>query len=298
MAGVSKHRGRHVSVKDLVDVGQFVLNCFLAVFTMWLFVQGQRDRRRIGEDRRKEQAAKVSMLLNQPHTKVQGKPGTEPSWQPFTQFLEIFNDSDVGVTGVKVLHQVPNPTDKGWSLDLPPRSPSWNDLPPHEWKLLDLVDDPLPTVIPYLGGGELERVYCEGRQLSTHGLELYFTDGAGLSWVRTIWDGKLWPNNQHSDSWWNVIFQRLTVLPVLGKVFNLPIQYAHRRLRKTAPRIPPSARFARFLWGHAPGPTPEPEPWRRPSNFPARDWPYEGMVWWAYFQRENPRSPKTSKVAA
>lgn len=272
-----------MTTKDLVDVGQFVLNCFLAFFTLWLFFQGQRDRRRVEEDRRREQAAKVSMLLRQPQTKIRGRDG-ETSWQPFTSYLEIFNDSNTGVTDVKVFHQA-NIV----------RSPTWEwETGQYEWKLLNLIDDPLPTVLPYLGGGEVERV--DGiPQLSSHSLELHFTDGAGQPWVRTLKDGKLWPNSQRPGRWWSIWYQRLILLPGIGKVCELPIRYARRRLRTTAPKIPISARLARFLMGHAPGPGPEPEPWRRPLAVRARDWPYESMVWWANFQRAEQRQQLHSR---
>ncbi|GGJ21461.1 hypothetical protein [Paenarthrobacter histidinolovorans] len=268
-----------MSTKDLVDIGQFILNCFLAFFTMRLFFQGQRDRRRVEEDRRREQAAKVSALINQPKIKSVGKTESDTTWQTVASYLEIYNDSDTGITGVKVFHQLPSSAQPTWD---------WEDAPQYEWRLLDLLDDPVPTVLPYLGGGEVERVDCGARQLSSHSLELHFTDGAGLSWVRTLQDGKLWPNHQLPDCWWSIWYQRISLIPGIGKAVKFPIWYAQWRLQKTAPRIPLSARFARFLWGHAPAPGAEPEPWRRPIGFPARDWPYESMVWWAKFQRAKP----------
>lgn len=220
--------------KDQVDIAQFVLNVLLAIFTISLFIQGQVDRRRVAEDRRRQQAAKVSMLLNQPQLKRPGRTAAETSWQTAASFLEIFNDSDTGATGVMVFQRVHSSRPVG-------------EAEP-EWKLLDLVDDPIPAVIPYFAGGVSERNDC-GLALSSHDLELHFTDGAGLSWVKTLRDGKLWPRDQDSVRWWSVWYQRLTQLPLVGKVFYWPIQHAIRRLRKSAPRIPLSARFARFPMG-------------------------------------------------
>jgi hypothetical protein len=46
-----------MSVKDWVDIAQFTLNVVLAGFTVILYRQGQKDRRRVTEDREREQAS-------------------------------------------------------------------------------------------------------------------------------------------------------------------------------------------------------------------------------------------------
>ncbi|NWL26781.1 hypothetical protein DM794_06845 [Paenarthrobacter ureafaciens] len=260
-------------MKDLVDVGQFALNCFLAVFTIKLFLQGQRDRRALAEDRRRDQAARVSLLVSQPHLKLPGASPKETIWRAEWPTLEICNDSDTAITNIMVFRRV-SPSHVGKESE-------------PEWTLLELLDDPIPTLIPYLGGGQVEAVHCTFA-VSAHELELHFTDGAGLSWVKTVQNGQLWPKSLPASRWWSVWYQRLTQLPAVGKLFHWPIRYALRRIETTAPRIPWSVRLARFLWGQVPGPTGEPDPWRKPAfyDFPARDWPYQSLIWWVYYQRE------------
>lgn len=51
-----------MTIKDWVDIAQFALNGILAIFTLTLFRQGQRDRRKVRADQERDQASKVSLI--------------------------------------------------------------------------------------------------------------------------------------------------------------------------------------------------------------------------------------------
>lgn len=259
-----------MTTKDLVDIAQFLLNCLLAFFTIWLFSQGQRDRRRLAEDQRRQQASKVSLFLSQPASKIRWQGQTQ--WKAMSSAIEIYNDSDAAITDIKVFRHLS-------------ASHTARESEP-VWELVNLVDDPVPTIIQYLAGGQVESVDCDST-ISAHDLELHFTDGAGCSWVKTLRDGRLWSTNKRPVPWWAAWYQRSTQLRGIGTVFFWPIRHATRRFEKVYPKIPLAMRVARFLWGSVPGPSAEPDPWRRPPfcDFPARDWPYQSMIWWFEYKR-------------
>ena len=248
--------------KAWVDLAQFVLNVILAVVTLSLFVQGQRDRRRVAEDRRREQASKVSVIRRDLTTR-----DGPNAWTLIGSVVEVRNHSDVPVTQVSAI---------AYSL------PQWDDYEamaglgsdPFSQELVSFRDDlPGPDGDHLLPG---ESLTYSGPYLSANYVLLRFTDGAGIAWVRTSQDGRLWrvsaPPPMRS-----VIFQRLARNRWLRNVLHeWPQKYATWRLRNTVSGIPWSARWIRFMWGHAP--IGEPDPWMMPWGAEAREWPFDHWI--------------------
>lgn len=253
-----------MTTKDLVDIAQFALNVILAFFTVILFRQGQRDRRRVGEDRQREQASMVSMIRREVT-----QPTAGGGWSILAVTLEIRNDSALPVTGVRVMQGLQK-----------------KDREAPTWVELELDDNQMRGLT--LAGGKVAN-FSFGADLVVLPLELHFVDGAGRSWVRRELDGTLWLNDYVSSPvrWWQNWYHR-RAMGKFTKLFNWPIHYAFRRTLKTAPQVPFAARVARFLWGSATPAAPDPEPWRRSIYISERDWPYQNLISLAEFTRNNP----------
>lgn len=250
-----------MSVKDWVDIAQFTLNVVLAGFTVILYRQGQKDRRRVTEDREREQASKVSIIRREVT-----KPSPGGGWSILAVTLEIRNDSALPITGVHV-HKEVTKGENG--------APIWEEV--------KLNDDRTGLVI---AGGQ-NATFSFDADLVVCPLELYFVDGAGRAWVRRESNGTLWPNAYAPNPWWQIWYHQRS-MGKLGRLFHWPIEYAFRRTQRTAPRVPTAARIARFLWGSATPVMPDPEPWRRTAYVSERDWPYQNLIDWAQYTRDNP----------
>lgn len=257
-----------------VDLAQFIVNVVLAAVTILLFIQGQSDRRRVAEDRRREQASKVSVLRHD-----LSEPTRPNAWNVKGTVIEVRNDSDAPITsvfvsgfGVPDWNAYKRARDEGINMRQDPRYKE-------EWIPFD--DQPIPSM--HIPPGETKRL--ERAPLLQNDLILRFTDGAGLSWVKTTRDGRLWSAIYARPKWWAAAYQRLHLNPITRAMFDLPLKYAQWKLRQVAPHIPLSARLARFLWGAITGPNGEPEPWLMPSGAPVKDWPYQEWIQWVIFER-------------
>ncbi|NWL32659.1 hypothetical protein [Paenarthrobacter nitroguajacolicus] len=229
-----------MTIKDWVDIAQFALNGILAIFTLTLFRQGQKDRRKVRSDQERDQASKVSLIRGEV---TKPSPGGGHSIEAVT--VEIRNDSTLPITAA-------------------------------EWEDLNLGDAHYRGLA--IPGGQSIRFPLKASHIVWN-FELYFVDGAGKPWVRRDSDGTLWVNtDMHMPlRWWQNWYHRRAV-GKLGKVFSWPTNYAFRRTVKIAPRIPQVARITRFLWGSATPATPDPQPWRRTPYVSERDWPYQNLI--------------------
>ena len=254
-----------------VQAAQFVLNVLLAVFTLSLFIQGQVDRRKVANDRKREQASKVSVYRRDLH---QHK-GPDSRVVTGTR-VEIRNNSDSLITGVHVQHLTPGEWDYGLSagaawLKFRERTKGEIQFPEHSYDSGKRMGLSIPPG---------EKICYQGRPLEGETIQLFFVDGAGRGWIRR--DGRLWYFPPEGS--------RLTVL---GRIYEfsdrqwtrflvgLPLRYATSRLRKTMPRVPLSARIVRHMYGLDICTFNSPPPWDLPQGdhfIPARDWLYQGWM--------------------
>lgn len=255
--------------KAWVDVAQFLVNLILAIVTVSLFVQGQRDRRRVDEDRKREQATKVSVLRRE-IVKQASSSEVWNSWDMLGTIVVIRNDSALPITGVAAsTYELPfwDQYDRAFpTRDLVMLKP----IPFH-------AEDELPSSATVLPGDTLD---YEGKVPGWHDVMLKFVDAAGVAWVRTSHDGKLWRGDTRPPTLRSKVTQGLCRIPWLGWLAWLihkgPHDYASWRFRITDSGIPLAARWVRFTWGHVP--IGEPDPWLMPWNAPAKEWPYDHWI--------------------
>ncbi|YCH06360.1 hypothetical protein ACTAQJ_14695 [Arthrobacter sp. alpha11c] len=259
-----------MTTKDWVDIAQFSLNIILAIFTLTLFRQGQKDRRKVSADQERDQASKVSIIRREV---TEPSPGGGLSVQSVT--VEIRNDSALPVTGVRLFGS---------------RNVSLGEKPA-EWEDLNLGNAHYRGLA--VPGGQ-SMTFPLKASLMVWNFELYFVDGAGKPWVRRDSDGTLWVNTdiRMPRRWWHNWYQRRAI-GRFGKVFRWPTEYAFHRAVKIAPQIPWMARITRFLWGSATPATTDPQPWRRTPFVSERDWPYQNLIDMALYLRNN--SPSDSQ---
>lgn|GEM_PF-4018527 len=266
--------------KSWVDFAQFALNLVLAVVTISLFVQGMRDRRRIAEDRRREQAAKISVHRFE-HTE-QTRPD---SWRILGTRVEIRNDSDASISRVHAVHM----TLPWWHDYLDARGRT--DVDPYRQQPIRFKDHAEPGVndISIPPG---QSVLYEGPPLPGQTILLYFTDGAGIPWVKR--DGQLWRYSRDTH-WLSRLYQWMYFTRGLQWLVRWPLPYARWRFNKTAPRVPVSARIARFLHGTTPVPAGEGDPWLMPRHASKRDWPYQPWINGILSDRTEKKETSTSR---
>jgi hypothetical protein len=257
--------------KAWIDLAQFAVNVVLALVTISLFLQGQRDRRRVDADRRKDQATKISLLRHEmsERTRPAGE-GFAESWSILGTNVTVRNDSQLPITQVSVL--TIEQTD--WAQHADPFSPRTRFRP----QLVRFPQlDSQPFGLSVLPG---ESLRYQGDPLHSLYLRLRFTDGAGVVWVRDTIDGKLWPASAPRPTWRSLVTQGIVRTPWLKwfgwMIHTLPHEHATRRFRKTKSGIPWSARWVRFTWGGVP--IGEPDPWDLPWGGPANEWPYDFWI--------------------
>lgn len=256
--------------KSWVDFAQFALNLFLAIVTISLFVQGTRDRRRIAEDRRREQASKISV-----HRFDRTEQSGPSSWRVLGTRVEIRNDSDASISRVHAVH-----------LTLP----WWHDYVDARGKTG--IDPYRKQAIRFAGHAEPgvndisippgQNVYYDDAPLSGQSILLHFTDGAGIQWVKR--DGQLWRSTK-DEHWLSRLYQWIYFNPGMRWLVSWLLPYARWRFKKTAPHVPFSARIATFLMDGPPVPGGASEPWLMPRKAPKKDWLYQEWINGIYFDR-------------
>jgi hypothetical protein len=257
--------------KAWIDFAQFFVNVVLATVTISLFVQGQRDRRRVDSDRRRDQATKISLLRHElsERTRLAGG-GFAESWSIQATNVTVRNDSQLPITQVSVVT-----TERSeWAKHSDPFLPR-NRFRPQLVQFPQL--DSQPFGLSVLPG---ESLVYEGNPLHSHYLRLRFTDGGGAAWVKDTIDGKLWPASAPPPTWRSRVTQgivRQRWLKWLAWIIHtMPHDHAHRRFQKTESGIPWSARWVRFTWGGLP--IGEPDPWDMPWGAPVKEWPYDFWI--------------------
>lgn len=265
--------------KTWVEVAQFAVNLILAFVTISLFVQGQRDRRRVENDRSRDQATKISLLRHEvsERTRPMGG-GFAESWSIRGTNVTVRNDSELPITQVSVFT-----TER---LEWPQHS---DPFAPRKRFQGELVQFPQLKTQPFgLSVLPGESLTYDGDPLRSHYLRLRFTDGAGAQWVKDTIDGKLWPAALPS-TWRSKVTQNIVGTPRLRWLAWLihwaPLEHANREFRKTESGIPWSARWVRFTWGVPP--IGAPDPWDMPLGAPAKEWPYD--LWIDMTRREKQR---------
>lgn len=266
-----------------VDFAQFTLNLCLAVVTVSLFVQGMRDRRRIAEDRRREQASKISVHRFE-HTE-QTRPD---SWRSLGTRLEIRNDSDASISRVHAVHM----TLPWWHDYMDARGRT--DIDPYRQQAIRFNGHAEPGIndISIPPG---RSVHYEGVPLTGQTILFYFTDGAGVQWVKR--DGQLWRYTKDAH-WLSRLYQWMYFTRGLRGLVGWLLPYARRRFDKTAPRVPLSARIATFLLGTTPAPGGEGEPWLMPRHAPRKDWPYQPWIHEIWVARAEKKEEATEQKGA
>lgn len=259
---------------------QFLVNLVLAVVTISLFVQGQRDRRRVEDDRRKDQATKISLLRHElsERTRPEGG-GFAESWSILGTNVTVRNDSDLPITQVSVV-----------TTERPQWSQHSDPFAPRSRVQRELVQFPQLKSQPYgLSVLPGESLTYEGEPLRAHYLRLHFTDGAGVQWVKDTIDGRLWRATEQLPTWHSKVTQNIVGTPWLRwlawLIHTVPHEHATRKFRKTKAGIPWSARWVRFTWGYPP--IGAPDPWDLPWGAPAKEWPYD--FWIDVTRRETQR---------
>lgn len=257
--------------KSWVDFAQFILNFLLALFTISLFIQGQVDRRRVAEDRRREQASKIS--VHRLDTAEQTRPD---SWRTLGTRVEIRNDSDASISRVHAVHMT---------------LPWWHDYMDARGK--PGVDPYREQALHFAGHAEPgfndisippgQNVSYDGPPLSGQTILLHFTDGAGIHWVKR--DGQLWRFTKDTH-WLSRLYQWMYYNKRgMRWLVGWLLPYARKRFSRTAPRVPLSARVATFLMGTTPVPGGECKPWMMPLKASKKDWLYQEWINGIYLDR-------------
>jgi len=259
-----------VAEKTWVDVAQFTLNLVLAVVTVSLFIQGQRDRRRLAEASRREQASKVSV-----HRLDRTEQTRPSSWRVLGTRVEIRNDSDASISGVHAIHL----TLPWWHDYVDARGKAGIDPYRREAIRFDGHAEPGINNISISPGQSVE---YNGAPLSGQTILLYFTDGAGIRWVKR--DGQLW-KVEADMHWLSHLYQWMYYKPGTQWLVGWVLPFARRRFSQMAPTVPLSARVATFLLGSAPVPMGTSEPWLMPLKAPKKDWPYQEWINGIYLDR-------------
>lgn len=266
--------------KAWIDLAQFAVNIVLAVVTISLFVQGQRDRRRVDSDRRKDQASRISLLRHElsERTRPAGG-GFAESWSLRSTNVTVRNDSQLPITQVSVI----TAGRTAWAEHSDPYRP--RQRVQHQYVQFPQLDSQ-PFGLSVLPG---ESLVYEGDPLPSQYLRLRFTDGAGVAWVKDTFDGKLWNASGRQPTWRSRITQGIFLTPRLKWltwiIHTMPRKHADRRFRETKSGVPWSARWVRFTWGYVP--MAEPDPWDMPSGAPPNEWTYD--FWIDVTRRQNQR---------
>lgn len=263
--------------KAWVNLAQFLVNVILAVVTLLLFFQGQRDRRRVEDERRRDQAKRISLLRHEISQLTRpARDGWAESWSISKTNVTVRNDSELPITQVSV-RGAERPQWNEHQDPFAPRRPFRRELV----KFRELETQPFGLGI--LPG---EALTYEGEPLHSHNLRLYFVDGAGIPWIKDTSDGKLWCIESPRPTLRSKITQGIVRTHWLGwlawLIHHAPHKYADRRFRQTEAGIPWSARWIRFSWGFVP--IGEPDVWDMPAGAPAREWPYD---FWIDLQRRH-----------
>lgn len=256
--------------KAFVDIAQFAVNLILAVVTISLFLQGQRDRRRVDSDRRKDQATRISLLRHEVSERTrQGGGGFAESWSVLATNVTVRNDSELPITQVSVS----TVERRQWLQHSDPFEPRSRFRSEHV-QFPQLKSQPFGLSV--LPGESL--IYEDGPLRSQY-LRLRFTDGAGVQWVKDTIDGRLWRAIE-PPTWRSKVTQgivRTSWLKWLGWLIHwAPHNHATRKFSKTKSGIPWSARWVRFTWGYPP--IGAPDPWDLPWGAPANEWPYDHWI--------------------
>lgn len=241
-----------------------IASAILGATSLFLLFQGQRDRRRIAEDRRAEQAKRITVSVEQLKEQQQ----EANSWSILGLRVVIRNDSDrpifFGTMPTVALYVRPN-----W------RSDEEGANLTADWQT-EFMHLPQGRIDP---GQGLELNSASTR---VDAARLEFTDTEGNRWFRTSDDGKLFPAWPPATTH-IVIFQALCRVKILNLfLMKWPHHYASWRFKHTTAGVPLTARYIRFWWGIAP--IGEMDPWMVPSGA-ADDWPYE---LWATQARRRP----------
>lgn len=258
--------------KSWVDFAQFALNLFLAIVTVSLFIQGTRDRRRIAEDRRRDQASKISVERFD-YTEQSGP----SSWRTLGTRVKIRNDSDASISGVHAVQM----TLPWWHDYVEARGRTDTDLyRKREIRFAGHAEPGINNISIPPG----QNVYYDDAPLPGQNILLYFTDGAGIQWVKR--DGQLWRYTEDSHGL-SRLYQWMYFKPGMRSLVGWLLPYSRWRFNKTAPSVPLSARVATFLMGAPPVPGGASEPWLMPRKAPKRDWLYQEWINGIYFNRSH-----------
>lgn len=235
----------------------------LGATSLFLLLQGQRDRRIIADDRRAEQAKRITVSAEHVTQKQDGH-----SWQILGLSVIIRNDSD------RPIFFGPMPTVALYTR------PSWRSADDGGNLAADWQTENLELPHGRIDPGTVVELKTESTGVDS--ARLKFTDTEGNRWVRTSDDGQLFLAS-HRSSRRSIVYQTLCHLKPLELVLiKWPHTFASWRFRHTKEGVPLMARWIRFWWGCAP--IGESDPWMVPTGAPA-DWPYE---LWAITVRQLP----------
>jgi hypothetical protein len=244
-----------------------------AIIAVFLLGQGQQDRRRLADERRRAQAAQVSLT-----TTIDSQRLGPTTTQLVGAHASVFNESD------RLVHLT--------SLRLVDSSVGWESLRAAgrtevrtEW-----VDIPDALLLPHsraeftMPSGWFPQVGVGGSFLL-----LEFTDAAGLGWRRRSDTFELQSRTTTLNAGQRFV-QRLSrrLPPFEWLVVRLPFALARRAGRKRPDRVPASARWICALWGYWP-PGSQDE-WLQPRGAPPI-WLYDDLVPPAKLDLDTPDRP-------
>lgn len=191
--------------------------------------------------------------------------------------VEIRNDSDASISRVHAL----NLTLPWWHDYIDARGKP--EIDPYRQRVIRFAGHAEPGVndISIPPG---QNVYYDDSPLPGQTILLYFTDGAGVQWVKR--DGLLW-KAQKDTHWLSRLYQWIYYKQALRWMVGWALPYARQQFKKTAPRVPISARIATFLMSTPPVPDGMSEPWLIPRKAPEKDWPYQQWINGIYLDRAN-----------
>jgi hypothetical protein len=248
-----------------------------------LFIQGQRDRRRIAEDRRREQASKVSV-----HRFDRSEQTRPDSYRLLGTRVEVRNDSDASISRVHAVHM----SLPWWHDFKDARGRGGTDLYRRQAIRFAEHAEPGHNDISIPPG---QNVCYDGPTLSGQSILLYFTDGAGIQWVKR--DGQLWRFTTDTH-WLSRAYQWMYFRRGTQWLVGWLLPHTRRRFSRMAPAVPLSARVATFLLGTTPVPGGVSEPWLMPLKAPKKDWPYQEWINAIYLDRASKTDATADHVQA
>jgi hypothetical protein len=264
-------KGASVTETSWISFTQLLVNIVLGTVTVALFIQGQRDRSRVDENRSREQASKISLLRHEVSERTRSEGGGfAESWSIRGTNVTVRNDSDLPVTQVGV-----------YTFQRSQWRQHSDPFARRSRYLTERVQFPQSVSQPFgLSVLPGEALVYAGKHLPSSDLVLSFTDGAGVTWVKTTFDGLLWRARPRPVTLRSKVTQWIVRTRGLGGlawiIHTVPLNHATSRFSQTESGIPWSAHWVRFTWGSCP--IGEPDPWELPMGAPPREWPYDAWI--------------------